>query len=406
MSLPSYDEALIRLLDGVPPLGSEVVELRAARGRVLAEDILADRDQPPFNRAAMDGFALRSSEYESGKAFTVVGLGPAGAPPSDFDARPGEIIRIATGAAVPETFDAVVQHELSAVVETRPRELVRLSADSVNPWRSIHRKGADASRGQVLLRSGARLTPQAIGLAAAVGQVKLCVARRPRVVLLTTGDEVLPPDTPGERMAPHQIRNSNGPMLGALLEACGAELLRHEHLPDELPPTRDAAQRALGDAHVVLTVGGVSAGQRDLLPSVWDELGLETILRGVSIQPGKPVFAARERVTQCLVLGLPGNPVSVLATAHLFLWPLVRRMLGQGPPTWRLVPLAEPVQPNPHRELFRAAVLTDTSTARVLSWHGSGDLAHTAAATGWIRLPQQEPALTPPQNVPYLPMLT
>ena len=201
---------------------------------------------------------------------------------------------------------------------------------------------------------------------------------------------MLPAATTTADLAINQIRNSNGPMLIAILETWGMPTLHHVHLPDDPEATRAAAREALSSSHIVITNGGVSVGERDFLPAAWQHLGLETLLHNVNIQPGKPVFIARDE--NKLVLGLPGNPVSVLCTAHLFVRPLLRVMLGvtPAPLPWREVQLAQGTKSNAKRELFRAARLEPDGRATVLSWQGSGDLMHTADAEGFVRLPLRD----------------
>jgi len=207
-------------------------------------------------------------------------------------------------------------------------------------------------------------------------------------------------------------------MLRALARAAGAQVLRHEHLVDELDATLDAAQRALQDADLVLTSGGVSVGERDHLPTAWQQAGTQTILHGVAIQPGKPVLIARapgssklvahtEKAPCPIVLGLPGNPVSVLATFHLFAWPLIRALQGAVPNLpWHRATLADDVKPKAQREMFRAATIDQDHRATLLPWQGSGDLSHTAAMHGFIRLPRQEVPLPAGSGVEFLPVLT
>jgi molybdopterin molybdotransferase len=176
-------------------------------------------------------------------------------------------------------------------------------------------------------------------------------------------------------------------------------------VPDDPEMTRAAAREALSHSHLVLTVGGVSVGQRDFLPAAWQALGLTTILHGVNIQPGRPLLAVRDDCK--LVLGLPGNPVSVLCTAHLFTWPVIRAILGQAPPElpWRTLPLAEPVKGSSKREVFRAAKLETDGAVRVITWHGSGDLVHTAEADGFVRLPLSDEPVAAGTRVPFLEMV-
>jgi len=401
-AMPGYDEALSRVLPHAPTLRGERVSLRAALGRVLREDVTADRDQPPFDRSAMDGYAVRSADITPEASLKIDGTTAAGGDPA-MVTRPllaGTTRRIATGAALPAGADAVIQVELSS----EQGGAVRFMTDAAKAGQNIHRRAADAARGKGVLRSGTLLLPQHIGIAAAVGAVELTVTEKPRITIMTTGDEVRPAETPTAALAINQIRNSNGPMLIAILETWGMPTLHHVHLPDDPEATRAAAREALSSSHIVITNGGVSVGERDFLPAAWQHLGLETLLHNVNIQPGKPVFIARDE--NKLVLGLPGNPVSVLCTAHLFVRPLLRVMLGvtPAPLPWREVQLAQGTKSNAKRELFRAARLEPDGRATVLSWQGSGDLMHTADAQGFVRLPLRDAPVEAGETVRYLPI--
>jgi molybdopterin molybdotransferase len=405
--LPSYDEALGEVLRRVSCLGDEFVPLGGALDRVLCRDIIADRDQPPFDRSAMDGYAVRSSEVLAGASHEIIATIPAGAAVDPSSNLGGGVARIATGASVPGVYDAVIPVEQAR--EDQAGQRVSFSIDQVKPGACIHPRGADAKTGQVLIASRTMLGPRHVGIAASTGTVQVPVIRKPSVSLITTGDEVRPPATPTDGLAPHQIRNSNGPMMDAFLRGLGVELMDHVHVVDDPQATLAAAQEALGKSDLVVTVGGISAGRRDYLPGVWDELGLQTVLKGVAIQPGKPVFVAQPTDNQKrLVVGLPGNPVSVLATAHLFVWPIIRAMVGLPPALpWRRVWLSGQAQPNPRREVFRSArLIGDTlDQVEVIHWHGSGDLVHTSHAAGFIRLAAQEEPLQPGTAVRFLPMI-
>jgi len=378
--LPGYSDALAAALRLVSPLGEESVDLEIAADRILAEDIVADRDLPPFNRAMMDGYALRAGEYRGGEPMPVAATIAAGSPPS-VDVPPDHCVKIATGAAVPEGLDAVVQHEFSDRGEP-----VTFTAASVEPGRAIHPRGADARSGDVVLPRGTRMEPHHLGIAASVGRARISVRRRPRVIILTSGDEVRPVDEPIER---HQIRNSNGPMPRDLLRRFGAEVVRCGHVIDERNPTVDALRLAIDDSDLVVTVGGVSAGERDHFPAAYEACQVDMPLLGAAIQPGKPIHVGRAP-TGAIVAGLPGNPVSALATGHLFIWPIVRAMRGiEAPLSWESRTLSDPVRPNPRRQAFRPAILHGNGTITVPTWAGSGDLVHTAPTHGLAALPVQ-----------------
>jgi molybdopterin molybdotransferase len=379
--LPDYGEALRLALGAAHPTGgTETLDLCDALGRVLREAIAADRDLPPFNRAQMDGYALRAAELGRYPSFRVAATIAAGQP-ANVRVAPGHCVAIATGAPLPEDTDTVVQHEQSD--RGNP---VRFTSSDVPRGHAVHARGADARRGDTLVAAGTVLGPQHVGIAAAVGRQKLVVAHRPRALVLTSGDEVV---HPGAAVAGHQIRNSNAPMLAGLLRRMGAEPIGHRHLPDRPGETSEALRGALAAADLVVTVGGVSAGERDCFPEAFREHGIEIALRGAAIQPGRPVIVGRAP-GGAIIVGLPGNPVSVLACACLFVWPIVRVMLGlDAALPWRVVELAERVTPNARRRAFRPAILEDHDRARVPAWAGSGDLAHTAPTAGLVELPVQ-----------------
>lgn len=399
-ALPDYVDALHAAVEAVKAIDeTERVSLPDAIGRVLAAPIIADRDLPPFNRAQMDGYALRGSEFGARESWSVVATIAAGHG-ERVNVPPGSCVAIATGAALPDDVDTVIQHEVSDRGDLRG-EPVRFSIESIAPGHAVHPHGADAKKGDELVAAHTLLLPQHLGIAATVGMTTLEVVAPPCAVILTSGDEVVSP----ERHAhPHQIRNSNGPMLAALLSRIGATCAAHHHLPDEAEPTRRAVGEALAGADLLITVGGVSAGDRDHFPAAFDEHRVNRILHGASIQPGKPIFIGRAP-TGCLVVGLPGNPVSALACATLFIWPIVRAMLRlHATLPWREVTLGDPVKPNANRRAFRPCVLhEDEQTVTVPRWAGSGDLSHTAPTTGLVELPVQSDLVDAGQHLRYLP---
>ncbi len=393
--LPDYADALGLALESVRALGaSEPVELADAAGRVLASPITADRALPPFDRAERDGYALRASEVGRVERFPVVATIAAGRP-GDVAVPPGRCVAIATGAPLPRDVDAVIPHEASDRGDP-----VRFTMDHVEPGHSVHRCGADARPGDVLVERGAVLGARHMGLAAAVGLSRLDVVRRPRATVLTSGDEVVPPGAP---VAGHQVRNSNAPMLAALLAAFGARPGSHAHVADEADETSRAVGLSLRQSDLVVTVGGISAGERDRFPDAFREHEVRLSLRGASIQPGRPVQVGRAP-GGAVVLALPGNPVSVLACACLFGWPIVRAMLGlDARLPWCEVELAEAVRPNPVRRAFRPAILLGPGRARVPKWSGSGDLAHTSPTDGLLELPLQPEPVAPGRVLRFLP---
>jgi molybdopterin molybdotransferase len=332
----------------------------------------------------MDGYAFRAAEFSPGKSWPVAHRIAAGQS-ADVTVPPGQCVAIATGAPLPGGLDTVIQHELTDRGDL-PGKPVRFAVDSVTVGHAVHHRGSDAKAGQTLIESGTELRAHHLGIAASVGAVSLNVRAKPRVVVLTSGDEVVPPTVSTRRIKPHQIRNSNAPLVNDLLRRLGTQSMGAEHLADESDAKGggEAVRWNLARCDLLITVGGVSAGERDHFPAAFDACGV--------VPNG------------CVVVGLPGNPVSVLACACLFVWPIVRAMLGLNPRLpWREVILAQDAQPNPQRRAFRPAILDSAGGASVPPWAGSGDLAHTAPTHGLVELPVQSEPVPPGTHLRFLP---
>lgn len=316
----TVDEALALVLERAPVLGVEGVPLAEAAGRVLRVPVVSDRDQPPFNRAAMDGFAVRSADTAApGATLRITGEVRAGVWP-EGTVGSAEAFRIMTGAPVPEGADAVIQVERtradgasSVVIEA-----------SVAPGQNIVPKGSEAARGAVLLEEGVRIGAAQLAVMASVGAADPVVARRPRVAVIVTGDEVVDPKA---KPSAAQIRNANGPaLINAILEA-GGVASDFGVVPDDPAKTRAAIARALEEGHdAIVLSGGVSAGDFDFVEKALGELGMTLHVTSVRVKPGAPfVFGTRGKT---LVFGLPGNPVSAQVTFELFARPALLRMQG------------------------------------------------------------------------------
>lgn len=322
----SLDEALSRLLGTIRPLAEhEDVATFDALGRVLAEDVRSALDVPPQDNTSMDGYALRCADVPvAGTLLPVAQRIPAGQVGQPL--QPGSAARIFTGAQIPPGADAVV-----------PQEQCEAEGDGVrigivpSPGQWIRRRGEDVVRGAVVLAAGSRLGPAAMGLAASVGAARLRVARRPRVAVFSTGDElVMPGETPPERMRPGAIYNSNRFTLRGLVQALGGECRDLGIVPDNREATRAALRAAAQGNDLIVTSGGVSVGEEDhLRPAVQAEGQLE--LWQVAIKPGKPLaFGAVRRPdgSNAWFVGLPGNPVSSLITFALAVRPLLLKLQG------------------------------------------------------------------------------
>ncbi|HEY6065581.1 MAG TPA: gephyrin-like molybdotransferase Glp [Thermoanaerobaculia bacterium] len=378
----TVDEAFAIIDRAASPLGDEAVPLEEAGGRILAADVSSDVDWPPFDTSAMDGYAVRAEEAHAPGVILRErpGLVAAGDPPA-APLSPGEAVRLMTGAPLPSGADAVVpvEHAHSAgggVSFDRPPE----------PGAHLRRRGESVARGTVLVPAGRRLTPADVALAALAGADPITVRRRPRVAIAPTGNELVPAS---EAPAAGKLRDSNGPMLDALCRARGWPTLARERIADE-PAAVERLFEDAGDADVLVTSGGVSAGDLDLLPPAAARAGWEILFHRVAVRPGKPIaFARRGRQ---LWFGLPGNPVSASVCFQLFVRRALDRLEGAGSagPTVVVATLARGLGPAGPRETYRDARLAEENGARraePLPSAGSHDIAAHAKANALIRLP-------------------
>lgn len=307
----SVAAAFTRVLATIRPLPTETVPLSQANNRLLAKNLHADRDFPPFDRVAMDGIALRHAAWAAGQTeFELEGFQYAGAPAAPLQ-NSQAAIEAMTGAVLPPGTDVVVRYEDLEISAGR----ARIQIPPLDPGTNIHSRAADRCLGDLLLPVGTRLGPAEVAVAATVGAAQVLVQRRPRVALVSTGNELVPVEaTP----FPHQIRRSNTYALAALLAPDGAECTDF-YFPDDLTQLRHGLPALLkGDFDAVVFSGAVSQGKADFLPGVLRELGVREVFHGVAQRPGKPLWFG-EVVGGPVVFGLPGNPVSTLVTAGRYL---------------------------------------------------------------------------------------
>ncbi len=315
----SVEEARARILAAFAPLAPEQVSLEAALGRVLAGDVTARLTQPPCSISAMDGYAVRAKDVAKAPVtLRVIGEAPAGAA---FEGKigKGEAVRIFTGGPVPEGADTIIIQE-----NTEAGGGSVTVREGAKPGRYIREAGLDFRENDVLLRKGRVLTARDIGLAAAMNRPWLAVRRKPRIAILATGDEVV---MPGEPLGPSQFVSSNGVSLAALISANGGTPVDLGIAGDNADSIQTMAAGARG-TDLFVTMGGVSVGDHDLVPKALRERGLEVDFWGIAMRPGKPLMFGRFGETP--MLGLPGNPVSVLVCAILFVRPALATMLGVG----------------------------------------------------------------------------
>ena len=319
MALLPVAEAVARVLDRAEPLPVEDVPLADAEGRVLAQDIAARRTQPPDDVSAMDGYAVRAEDVASAPArLRLIGEVAAGRP-FDGAVRPGEAVRIFTGGVLPPGSDTIVIQENTA----RDGDLVVVKEPATR-GKNVRAAGLDFRQGHVGLRKGRRLTGRDVSLAAALNHATLPVHRRPKVAIAATGDELVPP---GSEPLPGQIVHSNIFAIAALARHAGAEPIDLGIWPDKLDETIAGVRRARAQADVLVTTGGASVGDYDLVQPALAAEGLALAFWKIAMRPGKPLMSGRLGAMH--VLGLPGNPVSTFVCSLLFLVPLIRRLSGR-----------------------------------------------------------------------------
>lgn len=375
-------EAREVMLSAAPILKSQSVALDDAPGRILAKAVIASRDQPPFAVSAMDGYAIHHGDVPG--RLKVIGESAAG---HGFAGRcePGTAIRISTGAAMPQGADTVV------IQEDVRREGDHVEIGAAASGSNIRVQALDFAQGTTLLEPGRRLDGVGISLAAAAGLAAVDVVARPRIAILSSGDELAPPGTmPG----PWQIFDSATHGIAGLVKSWGGAPERLAVEQDNMAAIARAAEQALRGSDLLVVVGGASVGDHDLARPALEQLGLELLVGKIAVRPGKPTWFGRAPAG--LVLGLPGNPASALVCARLFLKPLLDRMLGRDPAVlFHRARLAVPLPANGGREHYlRARAELDGEgrlTVRAFEDQDSSRIAIFAAANALIRLPADTP---------------
>ena len=388
----TVDKARALVLDLAPEMETEQVPLAEATGRVLAADVTANRDQPPFAASSMDGYAVKATEVELHAMFKVIGEATAG---QRFDGTvgPGQAVRIFTGAPVPDGADFIVIQENTQ----RSGDLLTIT-DEPGPKTNIRPAGVDFRVGSTL-SAPRRLNARDLALLAAMNVPAVPVARKPQIALIATGNElVMPGETPG----PDQIIASNSFGLKALLEDAGAHVRMLPIARDTIKSLETALNLAQG-ADVVVTIGGASVGDYDLVGEASEKLGLQQSFYKVRMRPGKPLMAGR--LGDAAMLGLPGNPVSAMVCGYVFLVPMVRRMLGLTPaePEVKQARLASPLPANGPREHYMRARLDDEGLS-AFDDQDSSLLGVLARSNALIVRPPHDPERASGEVAQYLPI--
>ena len=399
MLTPAEAEKL--MLEALAPFPCEECDLASAHGRVLRADLRADRDLPPFDRVTMDGYALRTAALTAGKkTFRIEATQAAGMRPFKLGAASDACVEVMTGAVLPEGADCVVPYE-----ETKPDgakvEISSGAASSVG--RAVHRRGSDHRAGEVIVKSGTRITGREIAVAAAIGKLTLPVTRMPKIAVVATGDQLV---EVGDAVAPHQVRRSNDHALRAALGMAGYTWVERFHLHDMRHEIEHMLWHIIAEFDVVLITGGISKGKFDFLPEELAAQGVRKIFHGVAQRPGKPLWFGLNP-DQKPVFALPGNPVSAYTCLHRYVLPGLARASGLGPTSPRRAVLTAPVTFKPQLAYFVPVRIGSGDGGELQAApdpsNTSGDFSGLVGTDGFLELPA-EPAEFPAGTVaPFWP---
>jgi molybdopterin molybdotransferase len=369
--MKDFDEALALVLDGIEALASETVALPGAVGRVLAAEARAAIDLPPFDRTAMDGFAVRSADVAPGTELRVLGDLAAGG--GTLTLEPGTAARISTGAAIPPGADSILRVEDAEV-----RDGTVVAAVAVRAGLHVRRRAEDVHAGDVLARPGDVLTVPRLSALASAGVATVDVPRMPRVDVIVTGSELLPPGAPPE---PGKIYESNSLAVGAMLASVGARIVHRPPVIDDFDATRAAIEAGL-EGDILIVSGGVSVGPHDHVKPAFEACGVDEVFWRVRIKPGKPLWFGRRGTT--LVFGLPGNPLSAIVCTALFVVPALRRLRGESDPGPRFDRgrLGEPAGPSDNRTTFLISKLVPGDDGVPVAWPTERQGSHMTGALG------------------------
>jgi len=368
-------EALQIVLCSARLLASEHTDICQALNRILAEDVTSDIDMPPFDKAVMDGYACRRSDLAN--TLTIIETIQAGVPPTRT-IGPNQCAKIMTGAAIPKGADCVIMIEHT---ENVGQNTIRYRGKQTPD--NICRKGKDIKIGEVVLKKGTRIRPQHIAVAASVGYTRPLVAKRPRVAIIATGDELV---EPALKPGPSQIRNSNSFQLAAHVEAAGAAVRDYSVVKDVTTEIDRVVRIAAEDNDVVIVSGGVSVGDLDLVPGILKQNNVKLLFEKIAFEPGKPtVFGISDKT---YFFGLPGNPVSTFVVFELLVKPFLYKLMGYNylPISVRM-PLGETiVRKNTERQSWIPVNITNTGTVKPVDYHGSAHILALCNADGLISI--------------------
>ncbi|MCL1667116.1 molybdopterin molybdotransferase MoeA [Elizabethkingia ursingii] len=384
MEMISVQQAEDIILSQYQDYGKESISYDLAIGRVLAEDILADRDLPPFDRPTVDGIAINFVSYEKGiRSFKIKTVQSAGEDSIAIDSE-DQCIEIMTGAALNNTLDTVIRYEDISI----DNGIATINIE-INKGQNLHLQGKDKKAGEILVKSNQVITPAIIGIAASVGKTNLLVKRLPKIVIISTGDEMINPE-----LVPtvFQLRQSNGITIRSVLEKykIQTDLL---HLNDDYEDIKKELIRCIAQYDVLLMSGGVSMGKFDYLPQVCEELGIKKLFHKIKQRPGKPFWFGQDE-NRKLVFAFPGNPVSVFMCLHRYFIPWLEKSLGTSPASPLYAVLQNDIDFTVALQYFvQVKLLIDQTgqlTATFINTNGSGDFSHLAEANAFLELPLEQ----------------
>jgi molybdopterin molybdotransferase len=379
MLTPAQAETLIE--QHLTCLPIESLPLTQAAGAVLRENIYAERDQPPFDRVAMDGIALSTTGAGTGR-LRVVGMQAAGDPPRTLS-DPETCIEIMTGAMLPRGCDAVVPVEQLR----RAGEYAEIGRKAVQPWQNVHRRGSDCQQGTLLLSAGTRLSAPEVAIAAGAGMARVRVSAQPMIVVISTGNELI---EPGETIEPHQVRRSNAYGITASLRQHGFARIADDHVRDDEAELTNRLGFHLRTHDVLILSGGVSMGQLDLVPRVLEKLGVALVFHHIAQRPGKPMWFGVSQAGPA-VFALPGNPVSTLVCLSRYVLPALRAAMGQASAPPPRIAITASVEVKAPLAFYMPVTLRSDEWGRTSAeprpTNGSGDFTALAGTDGFVELP-------------------
>lgn len=379
-------EALEAVLAATPAAGTETVNAETATDRVLRQLVVAERDQPPFDRVMMDGIAFAWHDYDDGKrSFPVQATQAAGDKALTLD--PGRCIEIMTGAVLPQNANCIVPVERVTV----SNGVAEIDSDyEVVKDRFVHPRGSDSAKGAHLLTAGKKISPLDIAILASAGLTEVDVASDPSIRVISTGNELV---AAGRPIAAHQVRLSNGPAIVSLLASHGFRNAEHDHIVDDVDALRTRLQEHLEQASILILSGGVSMGKADFVPAVLADLGVEAVFHRISQRPGKPMWFGKGPKDQ-LVFALPGNPVSALVCCRQYVIPSLQKASGLTASAPEFASLAARVVFKPELTCFQPVRLISSAGGQLLAMpvrtNTSGDFAALSATDGYVELPLEQ----------------